>query len=54
MTTLRGWAVAIAGLLLSAATAQADPPPAEVFFGGLDMGEAALSCSCWTSRRAAR
>lgn len=45
METLKRWAGAVAGFLLSAHFAQAAPPPAEVFFKDADIVEAVLSPS---------
>lgn len=46
MKTFKSWTGVIAGcLLLGSATAHAAPPPPEVFFGDVDIGEAVLSPS---------
>jgi len=45
LKTVKRWAGVIAGFLLSAACAQAAPPPTEVFFKDPDIGEAVLSPS---------
>ncbi|WP_457421976.1 prolyl oligopeptidase family serine peptidase [Roseateles sp. P5_E7] len=45
MKTVKCWAGVIAGFLLSAACAQAAPPPAEAFFNNPDILEAVLSPS---------